>query len=137
MTPHINPAVAELFENPFFVINGPQGAKLPCQWTCYAFGRAQSYEFEIICMDTPEKLGCLFGLFDPRTTEFQMRPEVILGTYTAVEGGGCQDLDWRGSMDDLVEVGRDWAEGPDGEMVIFDPEEPVEDAPKTALRDAA
>ena len=130
-------AIAELRENPFFVVSGPGGERLACQWTAYAFGRAQSNEFEILCIDTPEKMGCLFGLVDPATAEIRLRPEVVFGTYEAVEGGGTQDLDWRGSMNDVLEIGRDWEEGEDGELVIADPDAPAEDVASPLLRSAA
>lgn len=119
-------AVAELLESPFFVVAGPGGTPIACQWTCYAFGRAQSHEFEILCVDRPDKMGCLFGLFDPASATFRMRPEVAPGTWKAVKDG-CQDLEWRGSMDDLVETGHDLREAEDGGIAILDPEAPAEE----------
>lgn len=118
-------STAALLEAPFFVIDGPDGPTA-CQWTAYAQGRARSNEFEIICVDRPDKMGCLFGLFDPKSGEFRMRPEVAPFTFEAVPEG-CQDLDWRGDLNVVVDCGRDWEMGPEGRLVIADPEAPAED----------
>lgn len=149
MTLANTPAVAELRESPFFVLNGPAGRRLACQWTdeAAASGGRSNGEFEVICPETPDAMGCLFGLFDARDGSFRMRPAI----RTIVRNGAPHlrstafapdldlDLSWTGSMDDVLEVGHDWDMGPDGLLVICDPEEPAldpEDA-TDALRCAA
>jgi hypothetical protein len=118
-------STAALLEAPFFVLDGPDGP-LSCQWTSYKDGKATSQEFEIVCPERPDKMGGLFGLYDAHKDEFRMRPEVKPHTYEAVDGG-CQDLDWRGDLNDVMDTGRDWDMGPDGRLVISDPEEPAGD----------
>ncbi len=114
-----------LLEAPFFVIDGPDGATA-CQWTAFQDGRARSNEFEILCAERPEKIGCLFGLFDPKNGEFRMRPEIAPFTFEAV-ADGCQDLAWRGDLNSVMDTGHDWEMGPEGRLVIADPEAPAED----------
>jgi hypothetical protein len=136
MNAAMDPKTAELLESPFFVLDGPAGP-LSCQWTAFNFGKALSSEFEILCPERPELTGCLFGLFDQAKGEFRMRPEVKPGTFHAVDDG-CQDLDWRGSIDDVSAVGHDWDMGEDGLLFICDPEEPAADpAPRVLARLAA
>lgn len=130
------PAIQEARENPFFILAGPGGQRLPCQWTSFSSADgARSSEFEIILPERPETIGCLFGLLEDN--EFRMRPAVR-------NGQPAPDLDldqnWRGSPDDVLEAGDDFEMGEDG-LYIYDAEEPAADPegePKTApLRRAA
>jgi hypothetical protein len=137
MTLANSPAVAELRESPFFVLNGPGGRRLSCQWTdeAAATGGMSTGEFEIVCPETPDAMGCLFGLFDPRDGSFRMRPAIRTivrdGAPHVRSTGFAPDLDldqtWVGSMDDVLEVGHDWDMGPDGLLVISDPEAPADE----------
>lgn len=119
---------AEIRSNPFFVLNGPDGRVLSCQWTCFdqRAGHAQGCEFEIVCPETPETMGMLFGLFEEGT--FRMRPAIDCnGSFAVLVPAHDLDQAWRGTVDDVVEVGHDWDMGPDGLLVIADPEAPAED----------
>lgn len=118
--------IDRLTRSPFFVLKGPEGARLACQWTSFHLGHARTREFEILPTDRPEAMGTLFGLFDGGRGEFRMRPEIVRDTCEAVENG-CQDLEWRGTMDDLLEAGHDWEEGPDGNLLIPD-QDPVDES---------
>lgn len=137
MTLVTSPAVAELRESPFFVLSGPGGRRLTCQWTDEAasIGGTSCGEFEIVCPETPETMGCLFGLFDPRDASFRMRPAIrTISRESAPHLRSTSfapdldlDQDWRGTMQDVIEVGHDLDIGPDGLLFISDPEEPAAD----------
>jgi hypothetical protein len=133
--PLLSITAATLRDAPFFVIEGPDGP-LSCQWTAFFGGKARSAEFEIVCPDRPEKMGCLFGLFTSSTQEFRMRPEVAPHTFIAVDGG-CQDLEWRGDLNCVLDSGHDWDMGADGRLTICEPEEPSGDAVDAPLAQAA
>ena len=132
---------AALRDAPFFVLDGPDGRRLSCQWTGFVGGRARGCEFEVVCPETPEAMGCLFGLLEHG--EFRMRPAI-----RSVEAGHATrhafapeldlDLAWRGDMNDVIDSGFDWEEGPDGTLAIADPEEPAADpVDATTVRCAA
>lgn len=133
MTIENDPAVAELRESPFFVLNGPQGRRLACQWSQWDndANKAAGAEFEIVCPETPETMGMLFGLY--RNGVFSMRGALRLhdepNVFPMHAFAPEHDLDqsWRGTIDDVLEVGHDWDMGPDGLLVISDPEEPAVD----------
>lgn len=137
-------STAALRETPFFIIEGPEGRRLACQWTSFVFGRAQGCEFEILCPETPDAMGCLFGLFEDG--EFRMRPAVravrmaehaSLGHYASAPELDL-DLDWRGDMNCVLDSGHDWEIASDGTLRIHDPEEPAADPVDEAeLRTAA
>ena len=123
-------SVAALREAPFFVLAGPDGRRLSCQWTSFAAGRAGGCEFEVVCPETPEAMGCLFGLMEDG--EFRMRPAIRpfqAGHVTRHAFAPELDLDlaWRGDLNDVVDSGFDWEEAPDGTLTIADPEEPAAD----------
>lgn len=137
---------AAVRETPFFVIDGPDGRRLACQWTNFAFGRAQGCEFEIVCPETPDTLGCLFGLFEDG--EFRMRPAVRPIHYMPHECAAPEryvaapeldlDLAWRGDVNCVLDCGHDWDLRADGQLEILDPEEPAADpADEADLRAAA
>jgi hypothetical protein len=123
-------STAALRETPFFVLEGPAGRRLACQWTAWsqASGRAMGAEFEIVCPETPEAMGCLFGLFEEG--EFRMRPAIRThqaghATRHAFAPELDLDLAWRGDLNDVLDCGHDWDIDPDGLLIISDPEEPA------------
>lgn len=123
-------STAALRQTPFFVLEGPDGRRLSCQWTSFPNGRAQGCEFEIVCPETPETMGCLFGLFEDG--EFRMRPairsfEAGQATRHAFAPELDLDLSWRGDLNDVLDCGHDWDMGPDGVLVIADPEGPADE----------
>jgi hypothetical protein len=139
-------SAAALRETPFFVLNGPDGRRLTCQWTSYVLGRAQGCEFEIVCPETPETMGCLFGLFEDG--EFRMRPAIRPIQFMPHECAAVEryvaapeldlDQEWRGDMNDVMDSGHDWRMEDDGTLSIEDPEEPAADPVDTSdLRIAA
>ena len=126
------PAIQEARENPFFVLQGPNGLRLPCQWTAFneEAGKTGTPEFEIVLPQFPETIGNLFGLLEG--DEFQMR---------AFEGQAFEyiglDPTWTGGPDCVLEAGNDFEMGEDG-LYIADPEEPAADPIETpSLRRAA
>ena len=115
-------SVASLRQAPFFVLDGPDG-RLACQWTAFEDGHAQSGEFEILCPQRPEAMGCLFGMFEDG--EFRMRRAVrktAIGYEHAADLD--MDLDWRGDLNDVLDTGHDW-DMVDGQLEICDPETEV------------
>lgn len=119
-------STAALRDAPFFVLEGPDGRRLACQWTCFSAGRARGTEFEIVCPETPEAMGCLFGL--PEDGEFRMRPAVRqVGRRFIAAPELSLDLDWRGDLNCVLDTGHDWDMGADGLLEISDPEEPARD----------
>lgn len=131
-------STAALRETPFFVIEGPEGRRLACQWESFVLGRAQGTEFEILCPETPEAMGCLSGAFEDG--EFRMRPAVRRIGIAAHAPAPELDLDpeWRGDLNCVLDSGWDWESAPDGTLRIHDPEEPAADPDDDAsLRTAA
>lgn len=122
--------LAALREAPFFILNGPDGRQLPCQWSCYDNG-ARGTEFEIIVPENPDAMGCLYGLCI--NGEFRMRPAIkyINNIWTLVPEMNLDQL-WRGSLDDIVDSGYDWEMSDNGRLIIADPEEPAAD-PQDAI----
>ena len=126
------PAIQEARENPFFILQGPNGLRLPCQWT--AFNKLDRMtgtpEFEIVLPQFPETIGNLFGLLE--RNEFHLR---ALDGRTFAHIG--LDPDWTGGPDCVLEAGSDFEMGEDG-LYIVDPEEPAADPVGTVpLRRAA
>ena len=107
---------------PFFILMGPGDRALSCQWTS-----AGSSEFEIVCPETPETMGMLFGLYDAKTETFKMRPacrEVKQNRKgsptTRLEAAPEFDLDqnWTGDLSNVLMVGNDWDMGDNGLLKI-------------------
>ena len=130
----MNPAIEEVRENPFFIIAGPGGRRLACQWTSFDDNGALGCEFEVVCPETPEAMGCLFGLLEDET--FRMRPAF---RDNALAPELDLDLTWRAGPEAILETGHDFEMGDDGLLFIYDSEEPaVDTAPESArLRRAA
>jgi len=128
-----NPIIAELRQSPFFIIAGPKGRRLVCQWTGWntKTEHAAGIEFEIICPETPEAMGSLFGTFYGGV--FRMRPAVRvvsangLSTHLSLAPELDLDQEWRGSISHILDLGHDLEMRPDGLLYIADPEEPAAD----------
>ena len=110
-------------QSPFFVISGPIGRYLSCQWASFSNDSAQRSEFEIVCPETPEAMGCLFGIFEDGT--FRFRPAVKqLGHSWFPAPDLDLDLTWRGTIADVIATGSDWDIDQSGSLYIpeqFDP----------------
>ena len=89
-----------LLAAPFFVIEGPGGRRLCCQWTNERRHQGEN-EFEIICPDTPIDLDAHFGLFDSNTGIFKMRPSTISPRHSL-------DQDWLAGPNCILDSGYDW-----------------------------
>jgi hypothetical protein len=104
----------------FFVLEGPDGDRLTCQWTAPR-RTAGTNEFEIITPESPDTMGCLFGLYDAQTGEFRMRMAVDRDTFRSRDDIPV-DLDWRGDLNCVLDVGNDWEwDKASGRMVIVHP----------------
>lgn len=121
---------ATLRAAPFFILNGPDGRTLTCQWTSMGDHRQHMNvsEFEIVCPETPETMGCLFGLFDAREGTFTMRAAIrripceTLSSAHTIEfvPEYNLDLNWQGDLNDVLDHGHDLDMGPDGLLIISD-----------------
>lgn len=89
-----------LLAEPFFVIKGPGGHRLCCQWSNDRRYPGEN-EFEIINPDTPIDLDAHFGLFDTETGMFKMRPSIISPRHSL-------DPNWRDGPNCVQDSGSDW-----------------------------
>lgn len=107
---------AGLVASPFFVLEGPDGSRLTCQWTA-AEGRQirGENEFEIVCPETPDLMGRLFGIYDASADEFRMRPDTAPAGCRAAE----VDLGWRGDLNSVMDTGSDWEWDRDEDRLVL------------------
>lgn len=127
----VNPAIQEVRENPFFILQGPNGLRLPCQWTAFneEAGKTGTPEFEIVLPQFPSTIGNLFGLLEG--DEFRLR------AFDAESLEIDLDQNWTGGPECILEAGDDFEMGEDG-LYILDLEEPaVDPVEATSLRRAA
>jgi len=119
---------ASLRQQPFFVIEGPDGERLPCQWTTFGQGHAAGCEFENLSPADGSRSGRLFGLYEDG--EFRMR-----SSYEPYPGMSPipVDMDWRGDLNCVTDSGHDWCMGEHGIEIC----DHAEDEDLIALANAA
>lgn len=119
---------ASLRQQPFFVIEGPGGERLPCQWTGFSGGGAGSDEFEVLAPLGGKRCGRIFGLL--QDGEFRMRPSHQPNHW---DRPLPVDLEWRGDLNSVLDSGRDWCIGANGIEICDE----ADDEDLIALADAA
>lgn len=80
----------------FFVLAGPAGDTLDCQWT--APTQREREEFEVLTPHQPDLMGKIFGTFDRRTSAFRLHSLDDVSI----------DRSWRGDRESVIQIGKDW-----------------------------
>ena len=111
--------VATLRASRLFVLRGPGDVRLACEWCEFQGAHARGDAFRIVRPPNPGAEGHLFGTFDYVASTFRMR-RAMSGdpSFHFYEPHLDLDLDWRGGLDDVLDVGDDWCLGSDGRIEI-------------------
>lgn len=100
---------ATLAQQPFFVLDGPDGERMPCQWTEFSAGRAIGRRFEVLTPLGGTRCGRIFGVCEDGA--FRMQPSHQPNRWDAPLP---VDLAWRGDLNSVLDSGHDWCMGADG-----------------------